>query len=68
MMGFDIEGLPFGEGSLPLEWMLSQLPGKCKTAILEQWTPPEENLEKTIEKEDKWAKQSILYLRKFING
>ena len=67
MMGFDVEGKPFGEGCLPLKWMLSQLPSKCRTAILEQWTPPEETLEKTIAKERTWAKQSIKYLRGYFS-
>lgn len=66
MMGFDVEGNAFGEGCLPLEWMLSQLTSRCRTAVLEQWTPPEETLVKTIEKELNWAKQSITYLRNFI--
>jgi sugar phosphate isomerase/epimerase len=64
-MGFDIEGKPFGEGDLPLEWMLSQLTPKCETAILEQWTPPEPTLEQTIIKELDWAKKSVGYLRKY---
>jgi hypothetical protein len=65
-MGFDVEGKPFGEGALPLEWMLEQLTDRCKTAILEQWTPPEENLAVTIEKENNWALRSIAHLRQFI--
>ena len=65
-MGFDVEGKPFGEGALPLEWMLEQLSDRCKTAILEQWTPPEENLAVTIEKENDWAVRSIAHLRQFI--
>lgn len=68
MMGFDIEGKPFGEGCLPLEWMLTQLPSGCKTAILEQWTPPEGTIQATIEKEQKWARQSISYLKNYIKG
>jgi len=64
-MGFDIEGKPFGEGDLPLRWMLDKLPEKCRTAIFEQWTPPEESLEKTIEKEKLWAVKSISYLRDY---
>ena len=67
MMGFDVEGKPFGEGSLPLVWMLTQLTSKCRTAILEQWTPPEETLEKTIIKERNWARQSITYLRNYFS-
>jgi len=64
-MGFDIEGKPFGEGCLPLEWIISKLTPKCRTAILELWTPPEENIEKTIKKEIKWAQQSISFLRRY---
>lgn len=66
-MGFDIEGKPFGEGSLPLEWMLSRLTPKCKTAILEQWTPPEKNIAATVIKENEWARRSISFLRKYIS-
>jgi sugar phosphate isomerase/epimerase len=67
MMGFDVEGRPFGEGCLPLEWMLKQLPAKCKTAILEQWTPPEETIEKTVEKEQVWAMKSISFLKNYFD-
>lgn len=67
MMGFDIEGRPFGEGRLPLEWMLQQLPAKCNTAILEQWTPPNDNLQETIKKEREWAEKSIAYLKPYFD-
>jgi sugar phosphate isomerase/epimerase len=66
MMGFDIEGKPFGEGCLPLEWMLKQLPPKCQTAILEQWTPPEAEVQLSMVKELDWAKKSIAYLSKYL--
>ena len=62
-MGFDIEGKPFGEGCLPLEWILSQLTPKCRTAILELWTPPEETINQTINKEFDWARRSISFLK-----
>lgn len=65
-MGFDTEGRPFGEGCLPLQWILEQLPEKCKTVILEQWTPPEETIQKTIEKESDWAQKSIYYLKNYL--
>ena len=68
MMGFDIEGRPFGEGCLPVQWMLEQLPSKCETAILEQWTPPETDIQATIAKERDWAGRSILYLKKYFDG
>jgi len=64
-MGFDIEGKPFGEGCLPLEWILSRLEPKCRTAILELWTPPEDALADTILNEQNWARQSITYLREY---
>lgn len=62
-MGFVIEGCPLGEGMLPLSEMIKQIPEKCHSAILEQWTPPEETIEETIEKEARWAEQSIHYLK-----
>ncbi|MEN8228168.1 MAG: TIM barrel protein [Bacteroidota bacterium] len=63
MMGFTIRGRPAGEGQLPLEWMLEQLVPQCRSAILEQWTPPEQSLTDTIKKEQRWAIQSIDYLK-----
>jgi sugar phosphate isomerase/epimerase len=66
MMGFTIEGRPAGEGQLPLEWMLDQLTGKCQSAILEQWTPPEKTIEQTMQKENEWAKKSVVYMKKII--
>lgn len=67
-MGFDIEGKPFGDGCLPLEWILSRLTPKCRTAILELWTPPEEDTERTIDKEMTWALKSIDRLRKYFKN
>ena len=66
-MGFDIEGRPFGEGCLPLEWMLEQIPEKCKTAILEQWTPPEKTIGESIGKEWDWAEKSVSYLKNYFD-
>jgi sugar phosphate isomerase/epimerase len=67
-MGFDIEGKPFGEGCLPLEWMLDQLPSTCKTAILEQWTPPENTIQESIIKEYDWAQRSVNYLKNYFEA
>lgn len=64
MMGFNVEGRPAGEGQLPLSWMLAQLTGRCRSAILELWTPPEPALGDTLEKEKRWAAQSIEYLKR----
>ncbi|HLN56612.1 MAG TPA: sugar phosphate isomerase/epimerase family protein [Bacteroidales bacterium] len=65
-MGFDVEGVPFGKGMLPLEWILQQLTEKCRTAILELWTPPEPDILQTTEKENRWAEESIAWLKMYI--
>ncbi len=62
-MGFVIEGCPLGEGMLPVLEIIQKVPKNCNSAILEQWTPPEDTLEKTIEKEARWAEQGIKYLK-----
>ena len=66
MMGFRIEGLPAGEGMLNVPWLIERVGDRCRSAILELWTPPDEGLEDTIKKEDDWARKSIAYLKKTI--
>lgn len=63
-MGFTIEGTPAGRGQLDLDWMLAQLGERCRSAILELWTPPESTLEETIRKERQWAGESVHYLKR----
>lgn len=63
MMGFTIEGRPVGQGQLPLRWMLEQLGPACQSAILESWTPPEASIMDTMRKEERWARDSIDYLK-----
>ncbi|MFH0759513.1 MAG: TIM barrel protein [Bacteroidota bacterium] len=65
-MGFVIEGCPLGEGMLPVRELIQKVPGTCHSAILEQWTPPEDTLEKTIEKEARWAELGIQYLKSIL--
>jgi sugar phosphate isomerase/epimerase len=62
-MGFVIEGVPLGRGMLPLDELILKVSSRCQSAIIEQWTPPEETIEKTIQKEDEWAIESINYLK-----
>lgn len=64
-MGFVIEGRPAGQGMLNISKLVSNLSdrGLCQSAILELWTPPEPAIEDTILKEDKWASESIEYLK-----
>lgn len=68
MMGFTVEGRPAGQGRLNVPWLLKELSalGLDPNAILELWTPPEETLSATIEKEDAWAVTSVEYLRTLI--
>ena len=66
-MGFIVAGCPLGKGMLPVEDLIRKVPLRCTSAILEQWTPPEETQEKTIEKEDRWAKLSISHLKNILS-
>lgn len=66
-MGFRVTGCPAGQGLLKLPALLEQLAtfGRCQTAALETWPPPEANLEATLAKESDWAARSIQYLKPF---
>jgi sugar phosphate isomerase/epimerase len=68
-MGFIIEGTPAGHGLLDLEMILGKLKdyNRCQSAILELWTPPEQDIGLTIRKEREWANNSIVYLKKKFN-
>jgi sugar phosphate isomerase/epimerase len=67
-MGIIIEGAPAGKGMLNIEELISlaAASGKCNSAILELWTPPDHELAATIEKEKLWAGESIAYLKQFL--
>jgi 3-oxoisoapionate decarboxylase len=64
-MGIIIEGSPAGKGMLNIKDTVESLKkfNRCRSAILELWTPPEKVLEETIIKEDRWADESIDYLK-----
>jgi sugar phosphate isomerase/epimerase len=64
MMGFDIHGAAFGKGLIPLQWVIEEMPSRCRTGILELWMPPEDSWETTFRKEEEWVKMSLDYLRK----
>lgn len=67
-MGFELIGTPAGTGMLNLPWLMSQL-DSCRrnyNAILELWPPPENDIEATINKEHRWAIESISNLRQLI--
>ncbi len=69
-LGFSIQGRPAGKGRLDIPGIISLLQemGRDPNAILELWTPFEENIEKTVEKEELWAEESLYYLRTVIPG
>jgi sugar phosphate isomerase/epimerase len=64
-MGFLVNGAPAGAGMMNLPFVLEALEPyhRCRSLILELWTPPEDSIEATIEKEANWARQSIDYLK-----
>ena len=64
-MGLIIEGTPAGSGMLNIADLIFKLNrlGRCHSAILELWTPPETLMANTIAKEWEWADQSIRYLK-----
>lgn len=64
-MGLIIEGRPAGKGMLNIPDLVSRVSetGHCKSALLELWTPPEQDLVDTIAKEARWAEESIAYLK-----
>jgi sugar phosphate isomerase/epimerase len=65
LMGFIIAGRTLGEGMLPLREVLEAVArhGRCGTAVVETWPPPEANLAATIAKEADWAVRSVQVLR-----
>jgi sugar phosphate isomerase/epimerase len=67
-MGIIIEGAPAGKGMLNIPDLLLKTSqnGLCQSAILELWTPPEPEIESTVLKEEKWAQESINYLKTLI--
>jgi sugar phosphate isomerase/epimerase len=67
LMGFTVSGRPAGKGMLNVRELVEQLQpfGRCRSAILETWVPPEESLESTVEKETEWVASSVQFLKQF---
>lgn len=63
--GFIIDGRIAGEGMLDIPSLLHRINAykRCRTCILEQWVPPEDDRAGTIAKERWWAEKSMAYLR-----
>lgn len=64
-MGFTVEGRAAGNGDLDLDfvWQHLEKSGRCRSAVIELWTPPEPAHETTLQREREWAKQSLQNLR-----
>jgi sugar phosphate isomerase/epimerase len=62
--GFVIEGRPAGQGMLDIAGLVQKVAGLKRevNAVLEHWVTKEGTIEATIEKEDKWARESVAYL------
>lgn len=67
LMGFQIEGRVAGRGMLNISEFLQSLQpfGRCQSAVLETWVPPESDLKTTTEKEACWVDESMDFLRAF---
>lgn len=65
LMGFTISGRSLGQGMLPLEDTIRAVAshGRCDTAVIETWPPPEADPAATIAKEARWAAESVEVLR-----
>jgi sugar phosphate isomerase/epimerase len=67
-MGFRVEGRPAGQGQLNVPLLLRRLreAGARANAILELWPPPQATPAETIALEERWAEESVLYLKRVI--
>jgi sugar phosphate isomerase/epimerase len=65
LMGFTVEGRALGTGQLPLARTLAAVAagGRCTTAVVETWVPPETDHAATLAKELRWAETSVAALR-----
>ena len=69
LMGFSVTGKPSGSGQIPVKWVLNKLKSNnmFPSVIIELWPPLQEDIEKTIELENDWAKQSVSNLKSIMN-
>jgi sugar phosphate isomerase/epimerase len=67
-MGFTVQGTALGQGRLDVPAVIAAVGGTTRsiTSVIELWTPRQESYQATIALEDKWATQSVAFLRKSI--
>lgn len=62
-MGFEVKGMPAGEGALHIPRLLERFSGRPNmTAVLELWPPPAATVDDTILDERRWLERSTRYL------
>jgi sugar phosphate isomerase/epimerase len=66
--GFVVSGAPAGQGLLRIPELLNRLSaaGRNVSCILELWSEPESTVDESVAKEDRWADESLRYLRTLI--
>jgi sugar phosphate isomerase/epimerase len=66
--GFVVEGRVAGQGQIDFPCVLKRLREfhVDPNAIIELWPPPEPTIEASIEKEERWARESVAYMRTLI--
>lgn len=69
-LGFIIEGTPAGEGMLNIPCFLKEILKyqRNPNVIVELWTPPENNINATIEKEKQWVELSVKNLLNILSS
>jgi sugar phosphate isomerase/epimerase len=67
-MGFTVCGTALGQGRLDVAEVIASVGGSAReiTAVIELWTPRQESYAETVALEERWAKESVTYLRKSI--
>ena len=67
--GFVIEGRPLGKGKLDVRGILKTVKnsGRDPNVILELWVPFTESIEKTVEIEREWIKESVEHAKQLLD-
>jgi sugar phosphate isomerase/epimerase len=67
-MGFTVRGTALGQGRLNVAEVITAVGGSAReiTAVIELWTPRQESYAETVALEDRWATESVSFLRKSI--
>jgi sugar phosphate isomerase/epimerase len=69
-MGFTVHGTALGQGRLDIAGVIAAVGGTSReiTAVIELWTPRQASYEETVALENKWAIESVEYLRNSIGS